>query len=130
MNERRTTVAERTPARDLADAILNAHTVIGAALVGRTTGEHVKRAARRLHQAARVAVFGPICPVCGRPLAARVWVTYRGVAYPSGLSNPLAAERAYCREHCAVKALLQEGWPFIVEPRESVGFELVEAPRG
>ena len=118
MTERRVVILNRAPLRNLADDVLTMHTVLGAALVGRATEAHLKRAVERAHESARGEIFGRICPVCARDLAhevaARVWITYKGRAYEVRADNPLGLARAYCSRHCATAQLLRAGLPFVV----------------
>ncbi len=119
MNDRRPTVTRRAPLRSLEQDVLTAHVVLGAVLAGRTTDAHVARAFRRAAESARTAVWGAICPPCGEQLGARVWVTYKGVAYRvrQATAEMLPGARAYCTEHCAVASILREGYSFVADAR-------------
>ncbi len=121
MNDRRATVTRRAPLRSLEQDVLTAHLVLRVALSGRVTEAHLARAFQRAAESARTRVWGAICPVCGEQLPespkGRVWITHNGIAYRvrRSTAEERPGGRAYCTERCAVRAILREGYSFVVD---------------
>ena len=111
--DRRTLAVDRALARSLEQDVLTAHLVITSALNGRTSPDHAARATRRAAATAIRVLYGDSCPACQRNLPARRWIVFKGFPYEVAEAHVLARGRAYCSEHCAVVALLREGWDFL-----------------